>query len=145
MSPSGHIAASVLIAPLAANPVGALLLGVLQHALLDRAASEHRLNWTSRDELRRNVRFIVLECALVLLALWIAWRAGPLAWWSVIGYFVTELPDAYRSLHDPGLWMRGEHLVWWHRPLRGKPPPDWPPGLTLIISAVLLGASYLSA
>lgn len=143
MTVSGHIAAATLLAPLGSGPVGAFLLGVLQHALLDRATPEFNLNWTNRRELVAHLPFLAAEASLALLAIWLAWRSGPLAWWSVAGYVVTELPDAVRSARDPSVWMKGQHWMYWHRPLRGASPPAWSARATLRFAAVLLGAAFL--
>lgn len=148
MTPSGHIAASLIVAPLGAGPLGSFFMGVFQHALLDYTTPEFRLVWAQRDgsinwpELRRQAPYIAGEILLALVGLWLMRLMGWKAVWAVVGYAATELPDVIRSARDPDVWYRGDHLMPFHRKHSGPSPPAWSPLHTLGFAAVLLGASF---
>lgn len=143
MTPSGHISASVIIAPLGTGPVGAFLMGATQHAALDYSCPEFRFDWTTARGRSKNRAYLAAELLLSLVSLWIAYHAGWHALWAVAGYAATELPDAVRSVLDPGVWMRGNHWIPWHRPIRGRHPPDWSAGTTLTVAAAFVAVAFV--
>lgn len=142
MTPSGHISASVIIAPLGSGPVGALIMGAAQHAALDYTMPEFETNWMSAKSRWKNRVYLAVEIFLSLVAFWIAYHAGWHALWAVAGYAATELPDAIHSILDPDVWMRGDHWMPFHRPIRGRHPPNWSPGTTLTVAAVFVALAF---
>lgn len=142
MIPSGHVAASVVVAAVSGSPVAAFLWGVSQHAVLDYTTPEFRFNVFNPRERWKAMPYLLAETALIFAAVVaVAW-SGPLAWWAVAGYLTTELPDVVRSIRDPSKWRRGDHLMPWHRPHADLVRPNWTQGQTLAFSAALIGAAF---
>lgn len=149
MTPSGHIAASLIVAPLGAGPLGAFFLGAFQHAILDYTCAEFRFVMFRPDgsidwrKFRRHGKYLALEILLGSAGLWIMWSSGWMAMWAVLGYTATEIPDVIRSVRNPSVWSRGDHLIWWHRPHGGKGPPDWTQTQTSAFAVVLLLVAFV--
>lgn len=139
---AGEAAAGLVRGP--AAPLVALIMGILSHAALDRVDHQYVPDWTrwrqDPSRLAGDAPFILLQAGGVTLLVGriAADPNRPRQASRLAGAAGALLPDAIEiphSLARPSSWLRGEHLLPWHRPAQRPSATRQPRWLSNAVAA----------